>query len=161
MKFEQCKNRTDEWYTPKWIIDALVMGEGKFDLDPCSPPKRLFEIAGKYYTKEDNGLTKEWRGNVWLNPPYSRKLVVKFIEKLAKHGKGIALLFNRMDTALWHDVIFPTADAMLIMRGRVKFIDSGLNGRGGATSGSILVAWGKENAECLRKSAIEGKYIEL
>lgn len=24
---------SDEWYTPKWVIDEL----GPFDLDPCSP----------------------------------------------------------------------------------------------------------------------------
>lgn len=161
MKFEQCENRTDEWYTPKWVIDSLVESGVKFDLDPCAPTNRPFEIASKCYTKEDDGHTKQWEGNVWLNPPYSRKLVVKFIEKLAQHGKGIAFLFNRMDTALWHDVIFPTADAMLIMRGRVKFIDSELRERQGATSGSILVAWDKENAECLRNCKIKGKYIEL
>lgn len=161
MKFEQSENRTDEWYTPKWIIDSLVESGVKFDLDPCSPLDKPFRIAYRSYTKEDDGLAKEWEGNVWLNPPYSRKLVVKFVEKLAKHGKGIAFLFNRMDSLLWHDVIFPTADAMLIMKGRVKFIDSELRERGSATSGSILVAWGKENAECLKNCKIEGKFIEL
>ena len=34
--FEKSANTTDEWYTPKEIIDAL----GKFDLDPCAPVKR-------------------------------------------------------------------------------------------------------------------------
>lgn len=34
--FEKSANSTDEWYTPKEIIDAL----GEFDLDPCAqyPP---------------------------------------------------------------------------------------------------------------------------
>lgn len=31
--FERSKQTTDEWYTPKWILDAL----GSFDLDPCAP----------------------------------------------------------------------------------------------------------------------------
>lgn len=31
--FEKSANSTDEWYTPKEIIDAL----GEFDLDPCAP----------------------------------------------------------------------------------------------------------------------------
>lgn len=30
--FEKSANSTDEWYTPKEIIDAL----GEFDLDPCA-----------------------------------------------------------------------------------------------------------------------------
>jgi hypothetical protein len=36
--------------------------------------------AAAYFTKEDDGLTKEWNGNVWLNPPYG-SLVGKFIDK--------------------------------------------------------------------------------
>ena len=35
------KNTTDEWYTPKSIIDAL----GQFDLDPCAPEYPLFDTA--------------------------------------------------------------------------------------------------------------------
>ncbi len=32
---------SDEWYTPKWILDTL----GEFDLDPCSPEERPFDTA--------------------------------------------------------------------------------------------------------------------
>lgn len=39
--FEKSVNTTDEWYTPKEIIDAL----GKFDLDPCAPVKPLWQTA--------------------------------------------------------------------------------------------------------------------
>lgn len=35
--FEKSKNSTDEWHTPKEIIDAL----GEFDLDPCAPMRPL------------------------------------------------------------------------------------------------------------------------
>ena len=31
----------DEWYTPRWIINEL----GPFDLDPCSPVMKPYEIA--------------------------------------------------------------------------------------------------------------------
>lgn len=153
--------RSDEWYTPKWIIDSILEAGCKFDLDPCAPLVKPFVIAPKSYDKTENGLLKQWHGNVWLNPPYSYPLVTQFVSKLSRHKQGIALLFNRMDTALWHEVIFPTADAMLIMRGRVRFIDCGLREQGGATCGSVLVAWGKDNASCLKKLGITGKFIEL
>lgn len=39
--FEKSKNSTDEWYTPKEIIDAL----GEFDLDPCAPMRPLWRTA--------------------------------------------------------------------------------------------------------------------
>lgn len=115
--FERGNDRTDEWYTPKWIIDAL----GPFDLDPCAPSEQFY-TAKKCYTKEIDGLYQEWEGRVWLNPPYKNPLIGKFMKRLAKHGNGIALVFNRMDTALWHDVIFPNATAIRILRGRLKFV---------------------------------------
>lgn len=64
--FEKSANTTDEWYTPKEIIDAL----GKFDLDPCAPVNPLWQTAEIMYNKNQDGLTKKWIGRVWLNPPY-------------------------------------------------------------------------------------------
>lgn len=45
--FEKSANTTDEWYTPKEIIDAL----GKFDLDPCAPVKPLWQQLHKCTTR--------------------------------------------------------------------------------------------------------------
>lgn len=45
--FEKSKNSTDEWYTPKEIIDAL----GEFDLDPCAPCVRYGGQPGLCITK--------------------------------------------------------------------------------------------------------------
>lgn len=45
--FEKSANTTDEWYTPKEIIDAL----GKFDLDPCAPVKPLGKQLHKCTTR--------------------------------------------------------------------------------------------------------------
>lgn len=66
-----------------------------------------------------------------------------------------------MDTALWHDVIFPTADAMLIIKGRLKFFDqNGIEGNS-AGCGSVLVAWGKDNVDALSSCSDFGKFINL
>lgn len=154
--FERGKNRTDEWYTPKWIIDAL----GEFDLDPCAP-SRQFYTAKECFTKTEDGLKMPWHGRVWCNPPYSRKLIAPYIRKMAEHGNGVALIFNRMDIALWHEVIFPTATAMLVMRGRLKFFRPDGTQGDAAGSGSVLVAWGEYNAETLRTSGIKGMYIKF
>ncbi|MCM1295378.1 MAG: phage N-6-adenine-methyltransferase [Muribaculaceae bacterium] len=154
--FEQCATRTDEWHTPPDIIRAL----GHFDLDPCAP-SRDFYTADVCYTKEDDGLAQEWFGRVWCNPPYNRHDVEPFIKKMARHANGIALLFNRMDTAVWHDVIFPTADALLIMRGRIGFMrpDGTQAPKGGC--GSVFVCWGGVNVTALENSQINGKLIKL
>ena len=147
---------SDEWYTPKYIMAAL----GTFDLDPCAP-SREFYTAKECYTKEDDGLVKPWHNRVWLNPPYSRKLIVPFIKKMAEHGNGVALIFNRMDIALWHDVIFPTAQAMLVLKGRLKFYRPDGSCGDSAGCGSVLVAWGEDNAMALRNCGLDGKFIRL
>lgn len=151
---------SDEWYTPRWIIDEL----GPFDTDPCAAPAdvRPFQIAPKCFTKEDDGLSPEsqWAGVVFMNPPYSREPLRRFCEKMAQHGNGIALLMNRQDNLLWQEVIFPTAASMIFMRNRVKFTKpDGSNGS--PFYGSCLVAWGHECDRCLRQSKIEGKYVVL
>ena len=152
------KVSSDEWYTPKWVIDEL----GPFDLDPCAPPVevRPFEIAPTCYTKEDDGLSHDWNGIVWMNPPYSKVPLHQFCEKMAKHNNGIALLVNRQDNLLWQEVIFPSARSMIFMRHRVKFIHP--EGRKSSPfTGSCLVAWGSECDRRLRESKIEGKYVVL
>ena len=54
--FERSKQTTDEWYTPKWIVDAL----GSFDLDPCAPENRLWNTAKRHITPSEDGLKTEW-----------------------------------------------------------------------------------------------------
>ena len=149
---------SDDWYTPKWIIDTL----GPFDCDPCAPPieVRPYQIAPIAYTKDDDGLAHEWQGIVWMNPPYSRVLLRQFCEKMAAYGNGIALLVNRQDNLLWQEVIFPSAKSMIFMRHRVKFIRPD-GTTGSPFFGSCLVAWGDECDLRLRNSGIEGKYVEL
>ena len=49
---------TDDWYTPKWIIDTL----GPFDLDPCAPVAPLWKTANRMVNKVQDGLKTEWGG---------------------------------------------------------------------------------------------------
>lgn len=56
--FERSANASDEWYTPREIIEAL----GEFDLDPCAPMHPLWPTAKIMYNKQDNGLVQNWGG---------------------------------------------------------------------------------------------------
>lgn len=157
-QFERAKTgTTDEWYTPQEIIDAL----GKFDLDPCAPVVPLWPTATIMYNKNDNGLSKEWAGRVWLNPPYSRPLIEKFVSRLAEHGNGIALLFNRCDSKMFQDVIFEKATAMKFLRNRIRFFRPDGTRGDSPGCGSILIAFGEGNAEILKKSPLPGKYVRI
>ena len=115
---------SDEWATPPEMVDAL----GKFDLDPCATDRSA--KAPAWYTKEQNGLSKEWFGRVWCNPPYSQPALYRFCEKMAEHGNGILLIFARTGNKVWQEIIFPRATAVLFLRKRVQFIDNQGN-RGG------------------------------
>lgn len=155
--FERVKNTSDEWYTPPTIFTKL----GHFDLDPCAASEPLWKIADTNYTAIDDGLSKPWHGRVWLNPPYSRPLLERFVEKLADYGNGIALLFNRCDCKLFQDVIFKKADGILFIKGRVKFFSPDGKQNGPAGCGSVLIAFGKDNAEALQNSGIAGTYFTI
>ena len=159
MDNRQQKNKcvsSDEWYTPQWLVERL----GPFDTDPCSPMEPPYIIAPLAYNKEQDGLSNAWRGTVWLNPPYSRKLLRAFCERMAEHNNGIALLVNRQDNLLFQEVIFPSAKSMLFMRHRVKFLRP--DGTSGSPFfGSCLVAWGDECDLRLRRCGIHGKYVVL
>lgn len=121
--FERSANASDEWYTPREIIEAL----GEFDLDPCAPMHPLWPTAKIMYNKQDNGLIQNWGGRIWLNPPYSKPLIWQFVEKLAEHGNGIALLFNRCDSNKFQDIIFTKATRYDVFEESNKILPSRWN----------------------------------
>lgn len=102
-----------------------------------------------------------WGGRIWLNPPYSKPLIWQFVEKLAEHGNGIALLFNRCDSNKFQDIIFTKATGMMFLRNRIKFFRPDGTRGDSPGCGSVLIAFGRENAEILRNCSLQGKYVEL
>lgn len=155
--FEKTKDSTDEWYTPREIIDEL----GPFDTDPCAPVLPLWRTARIMYDKNDNGLEREWTGRVWLNPPYSRPLIERFVERMAEHNNGIALLYNRCDSRMFQDIIFQKATGMKFLKHRIRFFRPDGTRGGSPGCGSILVAFGEDNAEVIRTCSLAGKYVKL
>ena len=152
------RGHSDEWLTPPAIIDAL----GPFDLDPCSPVHRPWDTAKLHYTIEDDGLAKPWGDNrVFMNPPYGPE-TGKWLEKLANHGNGIALIFARTETEIFHRWVWQRADAILFLRGRLYFHKiSGERGRSNAGGPSALIAYNPANADKLRTCGIAGHFVDL
>lgn len=105
--------------------------------------------------------TKLGGERIWLNPPYSKPLIWQFVEKLAEHGNGIALLFNRCDSNKFQDIIFTKATGMMFLRNRIKFFRPDGTRGDSPGCGSVLIAFGRENAEILRNCSLQGKYVEL
>lgn len=148
---------SDEWYTPKYIIDSL----GKFDLDPCAPSVPLFKTAEVMYNEFDDGLSQKWEGRVWLNPPYSRPLINKFMGRMTEHNRGIALIFSRTDTELFHTEVFDKAAAVKFLKSRIRFLRPDGTEAGAPGCGSVLIAYGEEDANILECNELKGKFVRL
>lgn len=150
------------WLTPPEIIEAL----GPFDLDPCACPEpRPWSTAAVHWTREDQPLSREWPDDArtWVNPPFGPKATVAaFMARVAKHGRGTALLFGRTDTALFHDFVFSQATAILFLRGRPHFHRQD-GTRAAANSGApvVLIAYGGYDAKRLLMSGLPGHCVEL
>jgi len=144
----------DEWLTPPEIIKVL----GEFDLDPCAPVDRPWDMAKKHYTYLDNGLLMPWEGRVWCNPPYG-KHTAAWLERCAIHKNCIALTFARTETKMFFNYVWDRAVSVLFIKGRLHFYD--VIGRQGDNAGapSVLIAYDRENAEALRQSSIKGKFL--
>jgi len=118
-------SKTNEWSTPKALFDYLNK-EFNFTLDPCSTIENA--KCSNYYTLTDDGLSKDWQQNtVFMNPPYGghtgewlRKAVIS-----ARDGATVVcLIVSSTDRSYWHEIIYPFANEIRFMRGRIKFGDS-------------------------------------
>lgn len=154
---QSAKMLKDEWLTPPHILKAL----GEFDLDPCSPINRPWPTAKIHYTLEDDGLKQNWFGRVWCNPPYGL-VAAKWLDKLADHGNGIALVFARTETKMFFEHVWNKADGLLFLEGRLYFHHvTGEVANANAGAPSVLVAYGKNNFEDLKYSGVPGQLIGL
>lgn len=152
----QKTSASDEWYTPKELIDAL----GEFDLDPCAALHPLFPTAHIMFNKNDDGLSRDWGGmRVFCNPPYSPALLRGFCNKMVQNNNGILLVFARMGNDVIQNIIIPNADAVLFLRKRIRFLMPDGKRRYNAGADSALFAFGQQNVEALEKSGLEGFLI--
>lgn len=144
-------NESIEWYTPPYVFDAIGL---RYDLDPCSPGEgKSFVPADKFYTIEDDGLTSDWAGRVWMNPPYNSE-IVPWMQKFAEHKNGIALVFSRTDTR-WFQSIVETADLVCFISRRVKFFKGGMENQPGTPgAGSCLIANGQDCVDAVLESGL-------
>jgi phage N-6-adenine-methyltransferase len=137
----------NEWYTPLEFIESARAVLGTIDLDPASCEQANKTVgANKFFSEKDNGLSKKWKGNVWLNPPYAQPLISDFAEAVsAKYESGeinaACVLVNNATETKWLHRMLQSASAICLIRGRVKFIDK--NGNPGAPlQGQVIIYFG-------------------
>jgi hypothetical protein len=118
-----------EYLTPPWILDAL----GEFDLDPCAPVKRPWDMAKKHYTRHQNCIVLTFART-------ETKMFFNWIWNLA-----IAVLF------IEGRITFYDVNGHLVRTRNGKVANSG--------APSVLIAYDHSNAESLRDSGIKGKFL--
>ena len=137
----------NEWYTQAVHIEAARNVLGCVDLDPASSELANKTVqAKKFYSAEYDGLSKKWKGDVWMNPPYSSNLIGLFCDKMAMHvsdgsvTSAIVLINNATETQ-WFHTLASQASAFCFPKGRVRFVD--VNGELGAPlQGQCFVYFG-------------------
>jgi hypothetical protein len=118
----------EEWYTPPEILESVLdVFDGEIDTDPCSNSHEKPNIPAKtLFTKDDDGLSQEWFGRTYMNPPYG-DVLPQWIEKIVNEyqnggvTEALVLVPNRSDTRWYrmiHDYPFCAID------GRLKFSGS-------------------------------------
>jgi len=149
------RGASDEWLTPPEIISAL----GPFDLDPCAPVVRPWPTAARHFTVADDGLSREWDGFVWCNPPFGPE-AGRWLDRLAMYGCGIALVPARTETRWFHEHVWPWATGVLFLRRRPHFhyVD-GSRAKGNSGAPICLVAYGYQALERLKSSGLAGSLV--
>lgn len=111
---------SDDWATPDAFFKKLD-DEFAFDIDVCASDKNA--KCEKYFTTLDNGLSQEWVGTCWMNPPYGR-VIGEWVKKAYNSAKNgaiiVGLLPARTDTKWFHEYIYGKAEIRFV-RGRLKF----------------------------------------
>ena len=116
-------SESPEWYTPPEIVERVIRCLGAIDLDPCSNSGAPNIPASLHFTESDNGLLQEWRGRIYMNPPYGRP-IAGWVEKLCgeyragRVSAAVALVPARTDTT-WFQMLRDAA--MCFINGRLKF----------------------------------------
>lgn len=146
MSHWEASGKSSDWYTPKYIFDALGC---EFDLDVAHPPAATHVPCTAFIYA--NSLAVDWKGFVWMNPPFGgRNALEPWLEKFFDHGNGIALTPDRT-SAPWFQEYAPVAGLMLFLP-KVRFLrPDGTEGKS-PSNGTVLWAIGRKGERALKRA---------
>lgn len=118
----------DSWSTPPEFIDQIVRPLlGKIDMDPASNAAAQEVVQAKRWIgAEEDGLAQEWKGSVWLNPPYSFPLVERFADKAleeweARRVSNMMILVNSSTSSAWWHRLSKACSLLTFPGQRIQF----------------------------------------
>jgi phage N-6-adenine-methyltransferase len=153
---------SQHWNTPANILAAVAATfGGQIDLDPCDNEYSLTNARISYKLPGNDGLHRSWKvaldgteiRNVFCNPPYGRDperktSIADWVERAYGYGcdddgpEVILLIPSSTETGFWHEYIWPHADAICFIKGRIAFPLAGEK-KAAATKGTAIIYYGK------------------
>lgn len=116
------RSQSGDWATPQDFFDKLNLEFG-FTLDVCASSENA--KCKDYFSIKENGLTKEWSGVCWMNPPYGKEIpnwMEKAYEESKKGATVVCLVPARTDTKWWHN--YAEKGEKRFVKGRLKFLNT-------------------------------------
>lgn len=140
-------DRVTDWATPRAFMEYLKDERGWVpSLDVAASIRNT--KAPHFYSEKDDGLSKEWYGNVWLNPPYGRA-IPQWLEKCKEQIKSplvksiMVLVPARTDTKWFHELVMPHAYLVYLIEGRFNHVHSNSVPGANAPFPSMLILYRK------------------
>ncbi len=143
--------KSDEWYTPNYVFDALGC---RFDMDVAAPVDGPRHVPCSRWLSAD-ALLCQWEGFVWMNPPFGgRNAIVQWLQAFFEHGNGIALVPDRT-SAPWFQQFAPKADVALFVSPKIRFErPDGSVGKSPGCGTALLSVGEQGNAALLRATSL-------
>lgn len=138
-----------EYYTPPKIIEAARRAMYWIQLDPASS-----EVANKIvgaetiYTKDDDGLSLDWFGTVWMNHHFGRSQNAAWVNKLiAAYTNGnvneACCITYACTSEKWFQPLMEFPQCFLFPRTNYLLPDGSV--KRGAQKGSVVTYLGDNN----------------
>lgn len=128
LTFSEPINTDNDFWTPPWLVRLARTALGGIDLDPATH-KDANEIVGAetFFTRNDDGLNRDWFGRVWMNPPYGDAtgvFIAKLLDEISSGRVTAALACVSLSaiSAEYMRRAIRRADLLIILTGRVSFV---------------------------------------
>ncbi len=136
------------WYTPKKYIHSARNVLKTIDLDPASNEEANKQVgATVYFDESTDGLSQEWSGRIWLNPPYGR-MAADFVSKLVDEYKignvsqAILLINSNTTDTIWFKPLWD--HTLCFTDHRINFLSPNNTDASGSTHGSLFIYFGND-----------------
>jgi phage N-6-adenine-methyltransferase len=149
-----------DWETPvslfnKWTEKLALTPI----LDTCATDET--SKCERYYTVEDDALTKQWHTPWFMNPPYES--VEKWVEYAWKQfikfkQDGMIVVFNKTDVKWFHKIVYDVDKLKLrknvelyFEKGRIKFLEDGIPSKHPSPHGIMIIVFSMTSLKERRK----------